>query len=416
MVLTCCNSKSILIDDERDTLLIKIANCLHEKGKDGKKKGLEGLLKEFNLEKEYDKGLLRGNDMNWLLLQLLNEDDEEEDHTCPFKTMLDALIRRKVGREININPLIRILFGKHITLPDNGTIVTPYDKMMLLVKWLREAKGHPQVREDDGSRMKFRDMPFENWGLTVKTKDLLTFVPKSKVGICNLVKWAKTKKLKVRAAGYRHSWSNITVNNNQVLVSMLPIPKATNIPSFATEIDKNSDLQGCELLDEIIIEDGVRKRLCKIGASTTSEQFRKWVVRNAFDEKSGEWGNWWTIPLDVILVEITFGGSNGPICHGAGLKTKTLSDLVAAIEFVNANGELQTVDDPVQLRSAAGCFGTLGIVTSITMKLDPLSYARMIPVKKKLALTIPPPVGFEVPGKKSINCNIEENVNFCCLF
>merc|ERR1719223_2002578 len=108
--------------------------------------------------------------MNWLLLELLNEDDEEEDHTCPFKTMLDALIRRKIGKEININPLIRILFGKHITLPDNGTIVTPYEKMMLLVKWLREAKGHPQVREDDGSRMKFRDMPFENWGLTVKTK------------------------------------------------------------------------------------------------------------------------------------------------------------------------------------------------------------------------------------------------------
>ena len=36
----------------------------------------------------------------------------------------------------------------------------------------------------------------------------------------------------------------------------------------------------------------------------------------------------WTLPLDVIAVMITYGGSNAPICHGAGLRHKTLSDLV----------------------------------------------------------------------------------------
>lgn len=406
-ILKICNTCPFGIgssaDDERNSLLIKLAQCMRDKRNDGTKKGLEGMLEEFNLEEEYEKGFLRGNDMSWLLLELLKEDDDEEEHTCPFKTMLDAVVKRKIGREIDINPLIRILLGNHISLPRNGTIVTPVDKMNLLVKWLREAKGHPEIREEDGSRMKFRDMPFENWALTVKTKDLLTFVPKSKVGICNLVKWAKTKQLKVRAAGYRHSWSDITVNNGQVLVSMLPIPKATNIPSFASEIDEDSDLQGIELLNDTIVEDGVEKRLCKIGASTTNEQFRKWVVRNAFNKTTGKWGDWWTIPFNTILVEVTYGGSNGGICHGAGLKSTTLSDLVAAIEFVNAKGELQTVSDPVQLRSAAGCFGMLGIVTSITMKLDPLSYARMVPVKKKVALSIPPPVGFKVPGKNKSN-------------
>ena len=232
--------------------------------------------------------------------------------------------------------------------------------------------------------------------------EIITFVPRTKVGICNLVKWAKSKSLHVRASGYRHSWSNITVDDNQsqVLVSMLPIRQAEHLPSNANRVihSGENDLQGIELLDKYVEEDGVRKRLCKIGAATTNEQFRRWVIKNSRDKRNKKWVPWWTIPLNVVLVEITFGGSNAPICHGAGWKTKTLSDLVASIEFVNAKGELQIVDDPSQLKSAAGCFGMLGIVTSLTMKLDPLTFARMVPLKKKLALTIPPPIGYDVPG------------------
>lgn len=52
----------------------------------------------------------------------------------------------------------------------------------------------------------------------------------------------------------------------------------------------------------------------------------------------------------MIMAEISFGGSNAPICHGAGLAHPTLSDLVAAIEFVNAKGEIQVVDDPRLLK------------------------------------------------------------------
>ena len=124
---------------------------------------------------------------------------------------------------------------------------------------------------------------FENWGDTVKTKSIRTFIPKTKVGICNLVKWASSKGLRVRASGYRHSWSNITVDDDQVLVSMLPLPKAENVPTFVSEIDEDSDLQGIKELDKFVEEDGIKKRLFKIGASTTNEQFRVWVKKNSFD-------------------------------------------------------------------------------------------------------------------------------------
>lgn len=98
---------------------------------------------------------------------------------------------------------------------------------------------------------------------------------------------------------------------------------------------------------------------------------------------------------------------------GAGISTKTLSDLVASIEFINANGEIQTVDDPDQLQSVAGCFGMLGIVTSLTMKLDPQTYARMIPENKPIALTIPPPKGFDVPSKCLLHSELFIHILVC---
>ena len=87
--------------------------------------------------------------------------------------------------------------------------------------------------------------------------------------------------------------------------------------------------------------------------------------------------SYWSIPYNVILVENTFSGTISSICHGAGYENKTLSDLVEEIEFVNAKGELQIVNkgaQPELMQAAAGSFGLLGIITSITLKLDKMSY------------------------------------------
>ena len=88
-----------------------------------------------------------------------------------------------------------------------------------------------------------------------------------------------------------------------------------------------------------------------------------------------------TLPLNVIMVEITLGGSNAPICHGAGRQHQTLSDLVRSIEYIDANGNLRTVDKPEYLRAAAGCFGLMGVVTHLTLEFQPMTYANMTPVK-----------------------------------
>lgn len=96
---------------------------------------------------------------------------------------------------------------------------------------------------------------------------------------------------------------------------MLPVREVEKLPSRLRPIDLSNELQGIELLNEYVHEDGIRKRLCRIGAATTNEQFRKWIVDNSFDKKTNTWSPWWTLPLNVIIVEVTFGGANAPICR-----------------------------------------------------------------------------------------------------
>lgn len=94
---------------------------------------------------------------------------------------------------------------------------------------------------------------------------------------------------------------------------------------------------------------------------------------------------------------VTFGGVNGPICHGAGRRHKTINDQVRAVEYVDANGVHRTISDPTHLKAAAGCFGLLGIVTHITFALEPMRYAVLKPVKPDIGLAIPPPSREDIP-------------------
>ena len=94
---------------------------------------------------------------------------------------------------------------------------------------------------------------------------------------------------------------------------------------------------------------------------------------------------------------VTIGGVNGPICHGAGARHKTVSDYVRAVEYVDATGELQTITDPGHLRAAAGCFGLLGIVTHITFELDKMTYTILKPRKVDVATATPPLNIDEIP-------------------
>jgi hypothetical protein len=254
-----------------------------------------------------------------------------------------------------------------------------------------------EILEGDGAPMRcIENGVFENWGRTIRNVPALTCFPHTKAGICNIVTWAASNGKTVRVSGYRHTWSDLYSGDGEVLISLLPLRVVTELPAEEPPIDPYNELQGIGVVGTID-ECGVTKALCKIGTATTNEQFRRWCL----DPGGGNLK--WTVPLNVIMVEITWGGSNAPICHGAGLRNETLSDLVAAIEFVNARGQLQVVNDPDQLRAASGAFGLLGVVTAITLKLDPMTFAKLQPLKKRVALAVPPTSRHQVPRGVDMN-------------
>ncbi|KAG8702115.1 hypothetical protein FRC09_004949 [Ceratobasidium sp. 395] len=246
---------------------------------------------------------------------------------------------------------------------------------------VNKAVPFPEILEGDGEQMKYvPNLPFENWGLTVKNKPSYTFIARTEIGLQNLVKWAgaQTPKKKVRVAGYRHTVSLLLGFECWLLTARFDL---------VDELQKTSNLVGVEVAPTPL---GLHSKttLCTIKAGTTNEMFRVWCLSNRV----------WCIPFNVIMVEITFGGSNGPICHGAGFDTTTISDLVAEFHYIDPNGNPKSITDPKQLRAASGCFGLLGICTAVTLRLDQMSMAVMNPVKLPIQLAIPPPPGFEVPS------------------
>ena len=186
-----------------------------------------------------------------------------------------------------------------------------------------------------------------------------------------------------------HSWAPIFGRSGQILVSFIGLREATQLPnttSLPLPESAPTELESIEL-----VRDGKPRvagnALVRVGAGTTNERLRRWCVENGK----------YTLPLNVIMVEITLGGSNGPICHGAGRAHTTLSDLVRRVEYVDCHGELRSVDDPALLRAAAGCFGLMGPVTHLTLELSPMTYARLRPRKVPVVRAVPPPDDIEVP-------------------
>lgn len=167
------------------------------------------------------------------------------------------------------------------------------------------------------------------------------------------------------------------------LETVTTLPDPLSIESTPYDVLSRNEFKRIELKEET----SESKRLCRVGVAVTNEEFRKWAVDN----------NAWSMPVDVILVEVTVGGVNGPICHGAGIGHKTISDYVRRIEYVDCNAKLQVVDDPIQIKAAAGCFGLLGVVTHITYELDAMSYAILEPKKVDIGLAIPPPTKDDIP-------------------
>lgn len=139
----------------------------------------------------------------------------------------------------------------------------------------------------------------------------------------------------------------------------------------------------------------------RVGVAVTNERLRRWCVAS----------NRYTLPVNTIMVEMTMGGTNAPICHGSGIGQQTLSDLVRKVEYVDANGELRVVDEPEHLRVASGCFGLMGVITHLTLEFAPMTYAILEAKHVPTIRAIPPPPGMsleDIPPALRLELTAEE--------
>lgn len=139
---------------------------------------------------------------------------------------------------------------------------------------------------------------FHNWGLTVSNVPAYTFVPTTVKGLENLITWAKTQGKRVRAAGYRHTWTNMYSESGEIFVSMLDLTTATTVPDPSSILPNSAsnaqnEFKQIELATTDVSGSGGKKRLARIGAAVTNEEFRRWAIAN----------NAWTMPYNVVMVE-----------------------------------------------------------------------------------------------------------------
>ncbi|KAH6888178.1 hypothetical protein B0T10DRAFT_70014 [Thelonectria olida] len=245
-----------------------------------------------------------------------------------------------------------------------------------------------------------KNRTFENWGRTVKNTPTVTYYPETVAEIQAIVRDAVAHNKGVRVAGFRHSWSPVFGRNNKsgqstngdVLISTLTETNASRLPNLTsvptnlfqpkdTELNDIQEIKDASYVGAPALKGG--KKYVQVGTATTNEKFRRWCIDTGHV----------TLPMNIIEVEITFGGSNATICHGAGINNPTLSDLVRRIDYIDVNGEKKFVNmgDKDLLKAASGCFGLLGVVTFITFECDAMCTAVMRPAKLPVIDAIPPP-------------------------
>jgi len=280
-------------------------------------------------------------------------------------------------------------------------LVTPLVDLAVAMSPLPEYQYTSTIM-DGSQEMRYIEETFENWGSTLLANvTVRTFFPRTVAGIQNIVKAAGKEGARVRASATRHTFnpwlwgveSNLQPgtqgHNVDYVIAMLPLEISDHL-AYARDHGswpEDSDLVYIEGPLDIWEEEGKKHAAVKFGASTLNLHYYDWALANN-----------WTMPANTIMHYMSIGGVALGTCHGGGIGHQTIADRIIEMEIVDSNGELQVINDPQHLKVAAGSMGMLGVVTSITYKLDEMSYARYQPQHAEGGITaVLPPPGEPVP-------------------
>ncbi|KAI4727999.1 hypothetical protein E4T49_04189, partial [Aureobasidium sp. EXF-10728] len=227
----------------------------------------------------------------------------------------------------------------------------------------------------------YADIPFLNWQQNVHTRPALTFVPSTVLGLQNLIKAYPQKR--IRCSGYRHTRSDFFPEDGDILVSFVSLHHVASVlPEMISiftdrinEAEVSGELRSVQVFPPKAVQADTQR--VRVGVALTG-------------------------------LRMTTGGIIASMCHGAGFAHKSINDYVRSLEYVDANGTVQTVTEPSELHAALGCFGLLGIITHVTYEVKKMTFAVMQPRKVKTMLAIPPPDLSQVPEALHVETTPEE--------
>ena len=179
---------------------------------------------------------------------------------------------------------------------------------------------------------------WENWGRTARCQPEFSFYPECVEDLIQIIQFARERDKRIRVVGSGHSWSGL-VPTDGVLVY---VQQLNNV-----SIDLSDDSY-----PRVVIESGA-----------TVKEVNHVLEANGF-----------ALPLNVVLESVRFGGLIATGSHGSGWNNPTLSDLVHAIEIVDAFGQLRKfeagVDSEEVMNAVRLNLGMFGIMVRITMNVQ----------------------------------------------
>ncbi len=181
--------------------------------------------------------------------------------------------------------------------------------------------------------------PWKNWAGNARCQPEYTFFARSVEDLSQIVRFARDNGRRIRAVATGHSWSPL-VPTDEVLVDITGLQRVT--------------------LD---LSEAAAPRVTMECGATVEEV-------NRVLEAAG-----YALPSNVVLESVRFGGLIATGSHGSGWNHHTLSDLVHAIEIVDAAGDLRRfeagIDSEEVMNAARLQLGMFGLIYRITMDIQP---------------------------------------------
>lgn len=193
----------------------------------------------------------------------------------------------------------------------------------------------------EAHRQRFRRerLHWRNWGHTAECHPQVAFLPETVDDLLGIAAEARASGRRVRVAASGHSWPALATTNDLLVIT--------------------------HRLDKVTVNlSGQSGPLLIAEAGATNRQMNDVLEQHGL-----------TLPFNVVLESVRIGGLVATGSHGSGWETPTLSDLVEAIEIVNAAGDLVcysvTTHGPEVMSAVRVSLGLFGMIYRVHLRVEP---------------------------------------------